>query len=371
MVVYSALKRREAQVQQAIAQSVNIVVAAQDLPIGSRLDASSVKSVRWSRDSMPPGAITDPATVINQYTRTSFIQNEPIVADRLFGGDKNAGVLPLLIPSGMRAMSVPVDEVSDIAGFVMPHTRVDVLVSLSIGDKSLSKIVLQNVEVLAIAQDIEKVNDQPQPVRVVTVLVTPEEAERLTLASREGTLRLAMRNYDDKQIVSTGGIDLDQMMGSAPALPPLPMLGPQRQMLAPRPRPHQQPVQVEILRDGKTEESLSFIRTGPDGSMRPAGSRRSAAPSAAWPPPTGGAPPQSPPEGGNSELPDAGSGAPDQSGPVSPLGAAGDPPLPKAAVASGLVGGDPAPPAVLLPASPGAPLPDGFDGPKSHTINIP
>src|SRR5271169_1877548 len=98
MVVYSALKRREAQVQQAMAQSVNIVVAAQDLPIGARLDASSVKTVHWARDSMPPGAFTNVASVINQFTRSNFVQNEPIVADRLFSGDKDAGVLPLLIP---------------------------------------------------------------------------------------------------------------------------------------------------------------------------------------------------------------------------------------------------------------------------------
>ena len=189
VVVYSALKRREAQVQQAMAQSINIVVAAHDLPLGSRIEPGSLKSVRWSRDSLPPGAITDPAAVIGQYTKSGFIENEPIVLSRLFGGDKNAGVLPLLIPDGMRAMSVPVDEVSDIAGFVLPHTRVDVLVSLSEGDKSLSRIVLQNVEVLAVAQDIEQVNNQPQTVHVVTVLVTPAQAERLTLASREGTLQ--------------------------------------------------------------------------------------------------------------------------------------------------------------------------------------
>src|ERR1700733_12824671 len=236
MVVYSALKRREAQVQQAMAQSVDIVVAAHDLTLGTRLDAGALKSVRWSRDSLPPGAIMDPGSVIGQFTKSSFIQNEPIVADRLFTGDKNAGILPLLIPTGMRAMSVPVDEVSDIAGFVLPHTHVDVLVSLSQADRSISRIVLQDVEVLAIAQDIERFNDQPQPVRVVTVLVTPEQAERLTLASREGTLRLAMRNYNDKQIVSTDGVDLTQMMGTGPApLPPAMLNESPPVVIAPRP----------------------------------------------------------------------------------------------------------------------------------------
>ena len=121
LVVYSALKKREAEVQQAMVKNVEIVVANHDLSIGTKLDAGSVKLVRWSREAVPPGAYTDPGSVMNQYTKTSFVQNEPIVADRLFAGDKNAGVLPLLIPSGMRAMSVPVDEVSDIAGFVLPQ----------------------------------------------------------------------------------------------------------------------------------------------------------------------------------------------------------------------------------------------------------
>ena len=129
MVVYSALKKREAEVQQAKLQSVEIVVAAHPLGIGTKLDAASMKTVRWSRDSLPPGSYTDGGEIMNKYTKSSFVENEPIVSDRLFTGDKNAGVMPLLIPAGMRALSVQVDEVSDIAGFIMPHARVDVLVT--------------------------------------------------------------------------------------------------------------------------------------------------------------------------------------------------------------------------------------------------
>src|SRR6201988_2824857 len=227
LVVYSALKKREREVQEAMAQSVNIVVAMHDLHIGMQLDPTAVKLARWSRDAMPPGAFTDIAGVTGKYVKTPFVENEPIVSERLFSGVKTAGVLPLLIPSGMRAMSVPVDEVSDIAGFVLPHTRVDVLVAVSSGGaggaEPFSKIVLQNVEVLAIAQDIEQVGDKAQPVKVVTLLVSPEEAERLALASREGTLRLAMRNYDDTKIVMTSGVDVSQMLrsygGPQPSMP--------------------------------------------------------------------------------------------------------------------------------------------------------
>jgi pilus assembly protein CpaB len=284
IVVYSALKRREAQVEEAMVKSVQIVVAAHDLQIGSKLDPSSVKLVRWSRDDVPPGAFTDMSAVMNQYVKTGFIQGEPIVLSRLFNGDKNAGVLPLLIPVGMRAVSVPVDEISDIAGFVLPHARVDVLVSVSNnangGSQPFSKIVLQNVEVLAVAQEIESVQDKPQVVKVITFLVTPEQAERLTLASREGSLRLALRNYDDKKIVTTSGVDISQLLrafgGPQPAMP---LFAPQHIGAVGRRTVRVQPVQVEVLRNGHTAENISFVKTG--GAARRSGRKPQGATSSA------------------------------------------------------------------------------------------
>ena len=260
MVVYSALKKRESQIEQATVKSVPVAVAAKDLPIGSKIDASSVKLVRWSKDDMPPGAFTDTGSIMNQFTRTSFVTNEPIVGNRLFSGDKNAGVLPLLIPSGMRAISVPVDEVSDISGFVLPHSRVDLLVSATNrqnGNQPFSKIVLQNVEVLAVAQEIENTNaDKPEVVRVVTLLVTPDQAERVVLATHEGPLRMAMRNYEDKKIVETDGIDMTELLRTSPAAP---VIQPPHAS-APMPSaPVAKPVEVEIMRNGKSVEKVSFV----------------------------------------------------------------------------------------------------------------
>ena len=119
-------------------------------------------------------------------------------------GEKTSGVMPLLIPPGMRAMSMPVDEVADIAGFVEPHTRVDILVAVDRhrarpSDRSRASC-LQNIEVLAVAQEIQHVKDEPEVVKVVTLLVTPTDAEKLNLASHEGMLRLAMRNYSDAKL---------------------------------------------------------------------------------------------------------------------------------------------------------------------------
>ncbi len=260
LVVYSALKKREEEVQRAMAQSVNIVVAAHDLHIGTQLDPTAVKVARWSRDSMPPGAFTDIAAVTGKYVKTSFVENEPIVADRLFSGVKTAGMLPLLIPAGMRAMSVPVDEVSDIAGFVLPGAHVDILVSItdkSTNSEPFTKIVLQNVEVLAVAQEIEEAKDEPKVVKVITVLVTPEEAERLSLASHDGTLRLALRNYEDKKVVMTSGSNVSSMLRGGAAPPVME----HQAVAAPVPHVRSRPkaVQVEILRDGSKSESISFV----------------------------------------------------------------------------------------------------------------
>jgi pilus assembly protein CpaB len=362
MVVYSALKKREAEVQQAKLQSVDIMVAAHELSIGTKLDATSVKTARWSRDSLPPGAFTDAAGILNKYTKTSFVENEPIVGDRLFGGEKNAGVLPLLIPEGMRAISVPVDEVSDIAGFVLPHAHVDVIVSAAAGGGGLplTKIVLQNVEVLAIAQDIEQVGDKAQVVHVVTMLVTPDQAERLTLASSAGGLRLALRNYDDKAVVSTSGITTAQLLGAQPVAAPIAVQ--EHVAYAPRPRAKPKPVAVEVLRNGTSSESVSFV---------PAGAGRSAPMEQAAPEPApDAAPADSSPKAdssdnfsslssrlplGSSLTPGvlAGDSTPNGGG----LSAAPEPALANAAAAM-------APPSASGSGTP-------YSGPRSKTIDVP
>lgn len=259
VVVYSALKKREAEVQQAMARTVYVVVAAADLPLGTKIDPGQVKLARWSADAMPEGAFNNPSQVVGSFVKNQFVVNEPIVANKLFLGQRTAGVMPLLIPPGMRAVSVPVDEVSDIAGFVLPHTHVDILVALSdpaTGNKPFSKIVLQNVEVLAVAQEVEKKKDEPELVKVVTVLVSPQDAERLELATHQGTLRLAMRNYSDSKVVLTSGSDVSQMLHG---------FGQQAPVLAAQPRHIAAPArpakkfQVEIFRNGKSSESVSFV----------------------------------------------------------------------------------------------------------------
>jgi len=285
VMVYSALKRREAEVQNAMSHNVEVVVAAMDLPLGTKIEVGEVKTARWSADSLPDGSYTDPRQVIGSFVKNSLVANEPIVQSKLFTGDKTAGVMPLLIPFGMRAVSVPVDEVSDVAGFVLPHTRVDVLVATQEGsgggDKAFSKVILQNVEVLAVAQEVEQKKDEPQIVKVVTLLVTPQESERLALASHSGTLRLAMRNYNDNKIVLTSGSDVAQMLRAYSLAPDVPVMAvqPSPRHIAAAP-PRRKAVEIEILRNGKSSESVSFVNEAAadfDGSSNSAGHIRKAA----------------------------------------------------------------------------------------------
>ena len=263
MVVFSALRKRDAEMKSAIAKTANIVVAARDVGLGTRLSPSDLKLARWSADSIPAGSFSDAQSLVDQYTGADFVAGEPIIARKVLSAEKAGGVMPLLIPSGMRAMSVAVDEISDIAGFVKPHSRVDILAAVSseggAESKPFAKIVLQNVEVLAVAQEIERVKDEPEVVKVVTLLVTPHQAEKLGLASREGTLRLVMRNFSDTKSVATVGSDLAELLERGAAAPTIRA----QDIVSPvKAEPVAKPFTIEITRDGKPSEDISFAPGG-------------------------------------------------------------------------------------------------------------
>ncbi len=269
MVVYSSLRKKDEEVRKALAGMTPIVVAAHDIVIGAKIDAGAIKLVRWPRDGLPPGAITDSASVIGSVARSEFAENEPLVAARLVASDKTSGVLPLMIPGDMRAMSVAVDEVSDMAGFILPFTKVDVLLSLtgSQKDSGRSRIFLQDITVLAVAQTIDR-RDSPQPERVVTLLVTPDQAERLAVASTQGRLHLVLRSYADDGYVATSGSDLHKVMGGdfGEVPNPVPMhqtTPPVRVAVGRIVRQWRRPLpSIEVLRDGRRHESIVLDRDG-------------------------------------------------------------------------------------------------------------
>src|SRR3954469_13597540 len=194
-----------------------VVVAAADLDIGAALTREDIRIIDWPANGVPANAFSDPKDVIGRGIVLPLIQNEPILPLKLAGNDAGAG-LPPAIPPGLRAVSVRVNEVIGVAGYVLPGTRVDVVATVSpTGNNTdmTSKVVLTNVQVLAAGTKIDRETDKnkPMPVSVVTLLVDPEEAERLTLASTEGKIQLALRNPLDKTIPSTPGVRPAMLFG--------------------------------------------------------------------------------------------------------------------------------------------------------------
>ncbi len=192
-----------------------LVVAAAKIPYGTVLQAEHVKTVEWASTVRPEGSFSDPQAVLGRAIIEGLVPGEPILEERLAPKDAGGG-LASVIPKGKRAVSVRVNEIIGVAGFVLPKTRVDVLVSVNPGGekgRSASKMILQNVEVLAAGQKIEQDSEgKPETVNVITLLVSPEEAEKLTLASHEGDLQLALRNSLDLDPVATTGANLSAMV---------------------------------------------------------------------------------------------------------------------------------------------------------------
>jgi pilus assembly protein CpaB len=202
-------------VQHQPARSVSIptrpvVVGASVLDIGAELRREDIRVIDWPANAAPANALSDPKDAIGRGIVLPLIQNEPILPMKLASKEAGSG-LPPAIPPGLRAVSVRVNEVIGVAGYVLPGTRVDVVATVSPSGQSgdmTSKVILTNVQVLAAGTKIERDTDRnkPMPVSVVTLLVDPEEAERLTLASTEGKIQLALRNPLDKTMPETHGI---------------------------------------------------------------------------------------------------------------------------------------------------------------------
>lgn len=183
-----------------------VVVAARDVPLGTRLTVDDLQVIQWPANSLPAGIATTPGEVTGRTVITDLQTNEPVLAAKLADTGLH-GLIPL-IPEGMRALSVKVDQVVGVAGFVTPQTRVDVILIMQPPGQreSVSKVILQNIRALAADQQItEDEEGQPMVSTVVTVLVKPDEAEKLALASSQGRIQMALRNTMDLESVETLG----------------------------------------------------------------------------------------------------------------------------------------------------------------------
>jgi pilus assembly protein CpaB len=211
---------------QAYSKNLNrVAVAKVAIPIGTKIIPEQLTMVQLPKESTPDGTFESPEKLKGRVAVVNIAAREPITESRLAPEGTAAG-LSAVIPEGYRAMTVKVDDVVGISGFIMPGTLVDVVVVIDPGDKGttqdpISKIVLQNIKVLANGQNIDKPENQrdANSVKAVTLQVTPEQAEKLALASTEGKLQLVMRNSVDQGDEKTSGVNKRGLLGGEHAAP--------------------------------------------------------------------------------------------------------------------------------------------------------
>src|SRR5579864_3975469 len=249
---------------------VEVIVAANDLQVGARVEEHDIKIIKIPPADLPPGAPRRRSDVLGHGVIIPIAKGEFILPNRLAAENAGAG-LPSLIPPGMRAVSVRVNDVASVSGFVTPGTRVDVLVTASAAGSGepQTTTVLQNVQVLASGHTLERSSTgEAQNAVVITLLVTPEDAQRLTLATHEGPIQLALRNpVDTRQDEVLAANARALFKGAAAPVAPV-THAPVHRVAAPKTAPPAAPpntgVTVEVYQGDKKLPDVKFPEEGSD-----------------------------------------------------------------------------------------------------------
>lgn len=219
-----------------------VVTLAVDVQLGSRLTPDMVKLVDWPTGSVPTGAFDDPKLLDGRVVKTSLQRGEPVLESKLAPVGTKGG-LSSVVTEGKRAMTVRVNDVIGVAGFALPGNYVDIMVSTQTEgvrsenrDNTISKIVLERILVLAVAQEASRDETKPKVVNAVTLEVTPDQAERLDVARSVGTLSLVLRNQVDPKEAQTAGATKTLLLTGRSAAP-APAPAPKSAAAPSRPRP--------------------------------------------------------------------------------------------------------------------------------------
>jgi len=206
------------------AATTRVVAAAKDIPLGAVITTSDLTTVTLGGEP-PKGAVLKPDDAVGRGVISEIYQGEPILESRLAGVGSGGGLAPT-IPKGMRACAVRVDEVVGVAGFVIPGSRVDVLASGTPPNApptagTQTQTLLQDIQVLSAGTDIQKdATGKPQQVQVVNLLVTPEQAEMLSLASNQLRIQLVLRNPLDTQVDKVAPTAMQNIFSNGAPPPP-------------------------------------------------------------------------------------------------------------------------------------------------------
>jgi pilus assembly protein CpaB len=242
--------------------TAHAVVAARALPMGKRITNDDVKVVAWPAKTPLASGFTDVADVVDRGLVAAVVENEPLVESKLAPKAAGAGLPPSIQP-GMRAMSVKVNEVIGVAGFVVPGTRVDVMVTIRQRDDSMSRVVVNNVQVLTAGTRYDQENTKngkPIETTVVTLMVTPQDAERIALAESEGQIMLALRNPLDTNPTATNGIRTAGLLGAPGSNTAPTVRAVAKHVEAPPPAADPQPAVVASAEPEKTIYTVETIR---------------------------------------------------------------------------------------------------------------
>jgi pilus assembly protein CpaB len=261
IVSYNFLKSK-AQKQFQIQETVDIAIAAIDLPWGTALSSQVLKTAPYLKTSLPVGYHTSTATLDGRVLIYPVKVNEPIFESSLAPTSIKTGGMAAVVSPNKRAMAVKVDKVVGVSGFIFPGNRVDILVTLSGQDvqTAITKTVLENMLVLATGAEVQTTGQQQKPaaVDVITLEVTPEEGEKLGHAATQGKLLLALRNYNDTADILTRGATVPALLASYRGAGEVkPSVGKPRGA-APAPV-RQRPFVVEVIQGGKVS-SIKFER---------------------------------------------------------------------------------------------------------------
>ena len=211
---------------RATGNTAKVAVAMVDISLGSRITPEMIRMVDWPSSAMPPGAFTEAKMIDSRVARSTIQRGEPIMETKLAPPGTQGG-LSAVVANGKRAMTVRVNDVVGVAGFALPGNFVDILVNTQedvvkkngMRDASISKIVLERILVLAIAQDPNRDDTKPKVVNAVTLELSPEQTEKLDLARSVGTLSLVLRNQIDPDPVNTDGATKNLLLGVPVARP--------------------------------------------------------------------------------------------------------------------------------------------------------
>ena len=221
--IYNFLGQQQKATESLRAANQDIVVAGQDIAPGTTISDEAIKKglvkiTAFPKNSIPAGAFSSTQQVIGKVNRVKILANEPILESRLAG--EGAG-LTVRLEAGKRALALSVNEIVGVSGFIVPDDRVDlILTTVPVGaqqDAKVSKIVMQNKRVLSVAQSTEQKDGKPQLARSITLELTPEETEKLTLASSEGQIVLALRGLGDEAETKTIGSNKRDLLSLAAA----------------------------------------------------------------------------------------------------------------------------------------------------------